>query len=46
MLREGKWNIKDTKTLTIGDIVKVKVGEVCPADIRLIKVNSLSLSVN
>jgi len=35
----------DSKKLVPGDIVKVSIGDNVPADIRLIKLNSISLQV-
>jgi P-type E1-E2 ATPase len=46
VLREGQWNVMLTKHLTIGDIVRVKIGEVVPADMRIVKLNSFSLQIN
>ncbi len=36
VLREGKWQSIDAKEVVPGDIVKVKIGDVVPADCRLL----------
>lgn len=36
VLRDGKWKTTDAKNLTIGDIIKIKIGDIIPADIKLI----------
>ncbi len=35
-LRDGKWETIDAATLAPGDIVKIRLGEIVPADLRLI----------
>ena len=45
MLRDGQWQTLDSKELVPGDIVKVKVGDSVPADIRLLTLNSVSFQV-
>lgn len=35
----------DSKNLVPGDIVKVKMGDNIPADMRIIELNSISLTV-
>ncbi|WP_423792984.1 plasma-membrane proton-efflux P-type ATPase [Methanocaldococcus indicus] len=37
VLREGKWKEIPARELVVGDIVKVKIGDIVPADIILIK---------
>jgi P-type E1-E2 ATPase len=39
------WTIQDSKDLVPGDIVEVNIGDRVPADIRLAKLNSVSLQV-
>ncbi len=46
VLRNGEWTHMDTTLLVPGDIVKVVMGKVVPADLRIIKINSYSLSMN
>ncbi len=36
VLRDSKWNQIESKELVIGDIVKLKIGDIVPADIKLI----------
>lgn len=43
--RDGKWISMDSKNLVPGDIVKVKMGDNIPADMRIIELNSISLTV-
>lgn len=43
--RNGVWKLMDSKDLVPGDIVRVKMGDNIPADIRLIELNSVSLQV-
>lgn len=45
VLRNGKWQQMDSKDLVPGDIVRVKMGDNIPADIRLINMNSVSFQV-
>lgn len=40
--RDGKWKEINSKNLTIGDIVKLQIGDLVPADIRLIKIDELT----
>lgn len=43
--RNGNWQNIDSKLLVAGDIVKVNIGDRVPADIRLVKLNSVSLQI-
>ncbi|WP_297813773.1 magnesium-translocating P-type ATPase [uncultured Finegoldia sp.] len=43
VLRDGKFVETDNVLLTVGDIIKVKTGDMIPADCRLIATNSLSM---
>lgn len=36
LLRDGEWRETDSKLLVPGDIVRVKIGDRIPADLRLI----------
>lgn len=45
LLRDGKWEETDSKLLVPGDIVRVKVGDRVPADLRLVKMASVSLKI-
>ncbi|AEA33112.1 plasma-membrane proton-efflux P-type ATPase [Hippea maritima] len=36
VLRDGKWSEVDAKYLVLGDVVKLKIGDIVPADVRLI----------
>lgn len=40
--RDGKWQNIDTRNLVPGDVVKVQIGSIVPADMRLITVDDLS----
>jgi len=42
VLRNEKWQLTDSKNLVPGDIVRVKMGDNIPADMRLINMNSVS----
>lgn len=37
VLREGKFNDIDAKELVPGDIIKIKIGEILPADVKLVE---------
>jgi H+-transporting ATPase len=37
VLRDGKWQIIDAKELVPGDIIKVKIGDIVPADCKLLR---------
>nr|BCL12007.1 P-type calcium transporting ATPase [Plasmodium falciparum] len=45
VLRDGKWEIIDSKYLYVGDIIELSVGNKTPADARIIKIYSTSLKV-
>ena len=45
VLRNGEWVMRESSQLVPGDIVKVQVGNKIPADLRLLKLNSVSLLV-
>ena len=42
VLRDGKWTVIESQNLVPGDIVRVKMGDKVPADIRLTTMNSVS----
>jgi H+-transporting ATPase len=43
VLRDGKWSEVEAKTLVAGDIVMVKLGNVIPADLKLVDGDYLSI---
>ena len=43
VLRDGKWSDVEAKTLVTGDIVMVKLGNVIPADLKLVEGDYLSI---
>ena len=43
VLRDGKWSDVEAKTLVAGDIVMVKLGNVIPADLKLVEGDYLSI---
>jgi P-type E1-E2 ATPase len=43
LLRDGKWSVEDSKNLVPGDIVRVRIGDRIPADLRIVKLESVSL---
>ena len=45
LLRDGEWTIQNAKNLVSGDIVEVKIGDRIPADIRILKLVSVSLQI-
>ncbi|CRH03082.1 calcium-transporting ATPase, putative [Plasmodium relictum] len=45
VLRDGKWEIIDSKYLTVGDIIELSVGNKTPADARIIKIYSTNIKV-
>lgn len=44
-LRDGKWSTITSEDLVPGDIVKVKMGDAVPADIRLLELQSVSILI-
>lgn len=45
LLRDGQWKEQDAKDLVPGDIVRVKIGDRVPADLRLVNMDSVSLKI-
>uniref|UniRef100_A0A7S3KDR2 Calcium-transporting ATPase n=1 Tax=Euplotes crassus TaxID=5936 RepID=A0A7S3KDR2_EUPCR len=45
VLRDGEWNIMDSKNLVPGDIVEVQIGDKTPADLRVAEMKSVSLQI-
>ena len=45
VLRDSKWSSVKSEELVPGDIVKVKIGDSVPADLRIIQLKSISLLV-
>lgn len=45
VLRNGKWTVMDSVQLVPGDIVEVNTGDRVPADLRILKLTSISLLV-
>lgn len=43
VLRDGKWQQMDAKNLVPGDIIRIKLGDVVPADVKLIEGDYLSV---
>ncbi len=43
VLRDGKWQEVDAKELVPGDIIKVKIGDIIPADIKIVDAGEYSL---
>lgn len=43
MLRDGKWNEQDASILVPGDIVSIKLGDIIPADARLLDGDPLKI---
>ena len=37
VLRDGKWAEIEAKKLVVGDIIKIKIGDIVPADTKLIE---------
>ena len=46
VLRNSLWQRIESKFLTVGDIVSLKTGDVVPADLKILKLLSLSFHVN
>lgn len=45
LLRDGVWTETDAKLLVPGDIVRVKIGDRVPADLRMVRMDSVSLKI-
>ncbi len=43
VLRDGKFNVVDAKNLVPGDIIKLKIGDIIPADVKIIKTDELEV---
>ncbi|XP_051115030.1 plasma membrane ATPase 1-like [Andrographis paniculata] len=43
VLRDGKWNEEDASVLVPGDIVSIKLGDIIPADARLLQGDPLKI---
>lgn len=43
MLRNGKWNEEDAAILVPGDIISIKLGDIVPADARLLEGDPLKI---
>ncbi|XP_045825548.1 plasma membrane ATPase-like isoform X1 [Trifolium pratense] len=43
VLRDGKWSEQDAAILVPGDIISIKLGDIIPADARLLEGDSLSV---
>ena len=43
VLRDGKWSEEDTSVLVPGDIISIKLGDVIPADARLLQGDPLKI---
>jgi len=51
VLRDGKWSEEDASVLVPGDIISIKLGDIIPADARLLegdplKIDQVKLAVN
>ena len=46
VLRDSIWQILPSKELLPGDIVKLTTGNKIPADLRILEINSVNLSIN
>ena len=44
--REGEWRVEETKSLVPGDILQLEMGDVVPADSRVLELRSLEFSVD
>ncbi|KAI7727905.1 hypothetical protein M8C21_010194 [Ambrosia artemisiifolia] len=44
VLRDGKWNDEDATVLVQGDIISIKLGDIIPADARLLEGESLPVT--
>lgn len=43
VLRDGKWNEEDAAVLVPGDIISIKLGDIIPADARLLNGDPLKI---
>lgn len=43
VLRDGKWNEVDAAVLVPGDIISIKLGDIIPADARLLNGDPLKI---
>ena len=43
VLRDGRWNEQDAAELVPGDIISVKLGDIIPADARLLEGDPLKI---
>lgn len=43
VLRDGKWSEEDAAVLVPGDIISVKLGDIIPADARLLEGDPLKI---
>lgn len=43
MLRDGKWSEHDAAILVPGDLISIKLGDIVPADVRLLEGDPLKI---
>lgn len=43
ILRDGKWSEQDAAVLVPGDIISIKLGDIVPADARLLEGDPLKI---
>ena len=43
VLRDGRWNEQDAALLVPGDIISIKLGDIIPADARLLEGDPLKI---
>jgi len=43
VLRDGRWNEQDAAVLVPGDIISIKLGDIIPADARLLEGDPLKI---
>lgn len=43
VLRDGRWNEEDAMVLVPGDIISIKLGDIVPADARLLEGDALRI---
>lgn len=43
VLRDNRWNEQDASILVPGDIISIKLGDIVPADARLLEGDSLKI---